>query len=135
MRIQYIKVEYSIQSSPSSSLVLPNTRLPLNPTLKVQSYNIDKYKEWENQYVDNNIQEIQELYKEVEQKKESNRRRVENKEVTLIKLYKELTTTSKTTELSFIHEEIKNLEWYIVVATTRHKVQQQYKAANLLSWI
>ena len=40
MRIQYIKVDYSVQSSPSSSLVLPNTRLPHNPTLRVLSYNI-----------------------------------------------------------------------------------------------
>ena len=40
MRIQYIKVDYSVQSSPSSSLVLPNTRLSHNPTLRVLSYNI-----------------------------------------------------------------------------------------------
>ena len=59
----------------------------------------------------------------MEQKKESNGRRVEDEEVILIKLYEESTITSKTTESSFIHEEIKNLEWYIVVATTRYKVQ------------
>ena len=40
MKIQYIKIDYSVQSSPLSSLVLPNTRLPLNPTLRVLSYNI-----------------------------------------------------------------------------------------------
>jgi len=39
MRIQYIKVDYFVQSSPLSSLVLPNTRLSLNPTLRVLSYN------------------------------------------------------------------------------------------------
>ena len=33
------KVDYLVQSSLSSSLVLPNTRLPLNPTLRVLSYN------------------------------------------------------------------------------------------------
>ena len=34
----------------------------------------------------------------------------DNKEVILIKLYKISTTIFKTTELSFIHDEIKNLE-------------------------
>ena len=33
------KVEYFVKRSLSSSLVLPNTRLPLNPTLRVLSYN------------------------------------------------------------------------------------------------
>ena len=73
---------------------------------------LDEYKGQENQYMDNNIQEIQELYQNVEQKKESNGGRVEDKEVILIKLYEE-STTSKTTESSFIHKEIKNLEQYI----------------------
>jgi len=38
---------------------------------------LDEYKGQENQYVDDNIQEIQELYKDVEQKKKSNGERVE----------------------------------------------------------
>ena len=33
------KVDYLVQSSLSSSLVLPNTRLPLNLILKILSYN------------------------------------------------------------------------------------------------
>ena len=74
---------------------------------------LDKYKGWGNQYVDDNIQEIQELYKDVEQKKELNRGRVEDKEVILIKPYEESTTTSKIIKLCFIYEEIKNLEQYI----------------------
>jgi len=74
---------------------------------------LDKYKEWENQYVDDNIQEIQELYKDVEQKKELNGGRIEDKEVILIKPYEESTTTSKIIKSSFIYEEIKNLEQYI----------------------
>ena len=74
---------------------------------------LDEYKGQENQYVDDNIQEIQELYKDVEQKKELNRGRVEDEKVILIKPYKESTTTSKITESSFIYKEIKNLEWYI----------------------
>ena len=71
---------------------------------------LDEYKGQENQYVDDNIQEIQELYKDVEQKKELNRGRVEDEKVILIKPYKESTTTSKITESSFIYKEIKNLE-------------------------
>ena len=63
--------------------------------------------------MEENIQEIQELYKDEEQKKKLKEERVKDKEVILIKPYKELTTISKTTELSFIHKEIKNLEWYI----------------------
>ena len=62
--------------------------------------------------MDNNIQEIQELYKDVEQK-ESNGGKIEDKEVILIKPYKESKMISKTTKLSFIHEEIKNLKQYI----------------------
>ena len=41
MRIQYIKVDYSVQKfSIEFSCVTPNTRLPHNPTLRVLSYNI-----------------------------------------------------------------------------------------------
>ena len=46
MRIQYIKVDYSVQSSPSSSFVLSNTRLPLNPTLRVLSCNTSIPSKW-----------------------------------------------------------------------------------------
>ena len=63
--------------------------------------------------MDDNIQEIQELYKDKEQKKKSNRERVEDEEVILIKPYKESTTIFKMTETSFIYEEIKNLEQYM----------------------
>jgi len=49
---------------------------------------LDAYSKQENQYVDNNIRKIQDLYKNKEKKKESNKRRVENKKVILIKLYK-----------------------------------------------
>ena len=56
---------------------------------------LDKCKGWGNQYINNNIQEIQELYKDVEQKKKSNGGRIEDKEVILIKLYKKSATTTK----------------------------------------
>ena len=74
---------------------------------------LDEYKGWGNWYVDNNIQEIQELYKEGEQKKKSNEKRIEDEEVILIKPYKDMTKSSKTIESSFIHGEIKNLEQYM----------------------
>jgi len=79
---------------------------------------LDRYKRRGNTYVDNNIQEIQDLYKEEEQKKELEKERVEDEEVILIKPYEastntSRTTSSKTTETSFIHKEIVNLEKYM----------------------
>ena len=67
---------------------------------------LDQYKGQINQYMDNNIQEIQELYKDEKQMKKLNRERIEDEEVILIKPYKESTTITKS---SFIYEEIKNL--------------------------
>ena len=50
---------------------------------------LDVYKRKENKYVNDNIQEIQELYKDEEQtKKKLERRRVEDEEVIFIKPYK-----------------------------------------------
>ena len=78
---------------------------------------LDKCKGWENHYVDKNIWEIQDLYRDKEQKK-SEERKEEDEEVILIKPYEVLTITfrtisSKTTESSFILDKIKNLEWYM----------------------
>jgi len=60
--------------------------------------------------MDDNIREIQDLYRDKEQKKKLGRGTVEDEEVILIKPYEVLTTTFKTTESSFIQDEIKNLE-------------------------
>ena len=60
--------------------------------------------------MDDNINEIQELYKDEKQKKELKQQEVVDEEVLLFKPYKESTTTSKMTKSSFIYEEIKNLE-------------------------
>jgi len=49
---------------------------------------LDAYSGQRNQYVDNNIREIQDLYKDRKQKKKSNKERLEDKEVILIKPYK-----------------------------------------------
>jgi len=71
---------------------------------------LDVYKEQGNKYIDDNIREIQDLYRDEEQKKELKRGIVEDEEVILIKPYKVSTITSKTTESSFIQDEVKNLE-------------------------
>jgi len=68
---------------------------------------LNQYKGKENQYVDENIREIQDLYIE-EEIQDKGKRRVEEKEVILIKPYKTAESTS-TKSLSFIDEEIDNL--------------------------
>jgi len=70
---------------------------------------LDHYKERDNKYVDNNIQEIQELYIE-EGKKEG---KVEDKEVILIRPYEVSTATSSSSKTSFIMDEVENLVKYM----------------------
>ena len=74
---------------------------------------LDTYKGRENTYVNDNIWEIQELFKEEEIKKEEGR--IEDKEVILVKSYKisqfrSLTSSSTT---SFIMDEVDNLLKYM----------------------
>ena len=61
---------------------------------------LDIYSGQRNQYMNDNIREIQDLYKDRNQKKESNKERVENKEVILIKLYKVSKSTSSMMKLT-----------------------------------
>jgi len=70
---------------------------------------LNVYKGQDNKYVDKHIQEIQDLYKENEDKKEE---RVEDEEIILIKPYKidKLTSTAKS---SFIDDEVRNLIKYM----------------------
>jgi len=56
---------------------------------------LDAYSEQGNQYIDDNIKEIQELYKDREQTKNINQGQVEDKEVILIKPY-EISFSSST---------------------------------------
>jgi len=70
---------------------------------------LDTYKGRSNKYVDKHVQEIQDLYKEKEDKKEE---RVEDEEVILIKLYKVDESTSMT-KSSFIDDEVENLIKYM----------------------
>ena len=73
---------------------------------------LDAYRRKENQYVDDNIQKIQELYKNKEQGKESNKGRVEDEEVILIKPYK-ISESTSLLELSFINDKVENLMKYM----------------------
>ena len=72
---------------------------------------LDCYKERGNKYIDNNIQEIQELYIDKETKKEEGK--VEYEEVILIKPYKVSTITSLSSQISFITDEVENLCKYM----------------------
>ena len=72
---------------------------------------LDHYKGRDNKYMDNNIQEIQELYMDKEMKKEKGK--VEDNEVILIKLYKVSTTISSSSQTSFIIDKVKNLLKYM----------------------
>ena len=65
--------------------------------------------------MNDNIQKIQELYKDKEQKKESNKERVEDEEVILIKPYEVSEFTSLTTKSSFIDNKVDNLMKYMKV--------------------
>ena len=84
---------------------------------------LDSCKERENKYVDNNIKKIQELYKDEEQQREEKGKGVQDEEVLLYRLYKE-STRFKTTKLSFIQDEINNLEKYMkfVYSSTKTKL-------------
>ena len=72
---------------------------------------LDTYRERGNSYVDNNIQEIQELYKNKEQKKEEGT--IKDKEVILIKPYEVSRSASSTMKSSFINDEVDNLLKYM----------------------
>jgi len=72
---------------------------------------LDRYKEKRNNYVNENIREIQDLYIE-EGVQDKEKGRVKEEEVILIKPYEasELTSTKSS---SFIYEEIDNLLKYM----------------------
>ena len=61
--------------------------------------------------MDNNIQEIQELYKEKRIKREEGK--IEDEEVILLKLYEVSKSTPLITQSSFITDEVNNLLKYM----------------------
>ena len=72
-----------------------------------------------NKYVEENIQEIQELYMDKEKEKEKGKGKVEDEEIILIKPYEVSTaTTSLTSQMSFITEEVENLSKYMKFVQT-----------------
>jgi len=80
---------------------------------------LDQYKGKGNKYVDNNIQEIQELYVEEEKKEEKGG--VESEEVILVRSYEVSSTTSTTlssSRTSFITDEVENLLKYMKFVKT-----------------
>jgi len=62
--------------------------------------------------MDNNIWEIQELYKNEEQEKKLNKERVKDEEIILIKPY-EVVELMLSSQLSFIDNEVNNLIKYM----------------------
>ena len=73
---------------------------------------LDRYEGKDNKYMEENIQEIQELYKEEGRKEE--KERIEDKEVILIKPYKVSTPTSSLmSQTSIITGEVNNLSKYM----------------------
>ena len=73
---------------------------------------LDWYKEKDNKYMEENIQEIQELYKEEGRKEEKGR--IEDEEVILIKPYEVSTPTSSSmSQTSLITGEVDNLSKYM----------------------
>ena len=70
---------------------------------------LDAYRGQKNQYINDNIWKIQDLYKEKEQKKEGT---IEDKEVILIKPYK-VSESVSSTKSSFIDNKVENLMKYI----------------------
>ena len=73
---------------------------------------LDQYKGKGNRYVDENIQEIQELY--IDEEVRRNKGRVKDEEIILIKPYKVSSSMSISTHsTSFINEEIENLIKYM----------------------
>jgi len=68
---------------------------------------LDRYKGKGNRYVEENIQEIQELY--IEEKNRGEKGVIEDEEVILVKPYEVSTTTSSSSSTSFIMNEVKNL--------------------------
>ena len=74
---------------------------------------LDAYKGKGNIYIDDNIWEIQDLYKEEEVKKKEER--IKDEEVILVKPYEvsKITSTLSSAQTSFIMDEVKNLVKYM----------------------
>ena len=83
---------------------------------RILANKLDWYKGKDNRYVDNNIQEIQEIY--IEKEKEEEKGIVKDEEVILVKPHKVSTTTLLLSRTSFIMDEVKNFLKYIKFVQT-----------------
>ena len=77
---------------------------------------LDCYKEKGNEYMDNNIKEIQEIYMDEEQR--GDKEMIENKEVILVRPYKMSSTTTLSSATSFITDKVENLTKYMKFVKT-----------------
>jgi len=77
---------------------------------------LDCYKEKGNDYMDNNIKEIQELYMEEEKKEDKGT--IENEEVILVRPYEVSSTTTSLSRTSFITDKVENLAKYMKFVKT-----------------
>ena len=77
---------------------------------------LDWYKGKDNKYVEENIKEIQELYRNEERNQA--KEMVENEEVILVQPYQVESTTTSSSSASFISDEIANLEKYMKFVKT-----------------
>jgi len=85
---------------------------------------LDKYKERGNVYVDENIKEIQELYKEEDgrQWRDEKGKEIQNDKVLLYKPY-EISTESSSTQPTFIQDELDNLEKHMKFVHSPAKIK------------
>ena len=72
---------------------------------------LNQYKGKGNKYMEDNIQEIQELY--IKEGNKEEKEVIEDKEVILVKPYEVSTTTSSSSSTSFITDEVENLLKYM----------------------
>ena len=77
---------------------------------------MDRYKGKGNEYADDNIKEIQELYMEEEKKEDKGT--IENEKVILVQPYEVLSTTTSSSKISFITDKVENLAKYMKFVKT-----------------
>ena len=76
---------------------------------------LDHYKGKNNEYVEDNIKEIQEIYMDEEQKEKGT---IENEEIILVQPYEVSSSTMTTSSISFISNEVENLTKYMKFVKT-----------------
>ena len=77
---------------------------------------LNYYKGKGNEYMNNNIKEIQEIYMDEEQR--GDKGTIENEEVILVRPYKVSSTTTSSSITSFITDEVENLTKYMKFVKT-----------------